>query len=107
MAFVLANFITIVAFAQSKTITGNVMNSANNEKVAAVSVTIKGSGTGTFTDDKGAFRLNTNQKFPITLLFTSVGYEMQEVTVTDASQAVSVSFKASNSLGQEAATTTS
>lgn len=101
MAFALANLFTIAAFAQSKTITGSVINSVNNEKLSAVSVTIKGVGTGAFTDDKGVFKFNTTQKFPLTLLITSVGYEMQEVVVNDASQLINISFKPSNSLGQE------
>ncbi len=99
MALVLANLLSFAAHAQS-TITGKVENKATNEKVPAVSVTTKGAGTGTFTDDNGNFKI-TVQKLPVTLLFSSIGYEMQEVTVSDAAQPVSVDFKPSNRLGQE------
>lgn len=99
LALVLANLLTIAVCAQS-TITGKVENAATNEKIAAVSVTVKGSGTGTFTDDRGNFKI-TVPKLPVTLIFTSVGYEMQEVVVSDAAKLLTVNFKPSNKLGQE------
>jgi outer membrane receptor protein involved in Fe transport len=99
LALVVANLLTVVAAAQTS-ISGKVENSASKESVAAVSVSIKGTSTGTYTDDKGNFRLNVS-KLPVTLLFSSVGYELQEVTVTDAAQPVKVDFKPSNILGQE------
>lgn len=99
--FVMANIISIFAFAQTTTINGNVKNSVNGDVVSAASVTVKGSGAGTFTDDKGNFHLTSNQKFPVTLLISSVGFEMQEVTVSNASDFIQVAFKASNTLGQE------
>ncbi|MBC7889482.1 MAG: TonB-dependent receptor [Ferruginibacter sp.] len=101
MAFILANMLTIAAFAQSATITGNIVNSINNESVSAVSVTIKGAPVGTFTDDKGNFRVTVNQKFPVTLMVSSVGYALQEVVVNNPSLPVTVQFVPSNSLGQE------
>ncbi len=98
LVLLLANVFTIAAAAQ--TITGKVENSNSKESVAAVSITVKGSGEGTFTDNNGHFKLNVS-KLPATLLVSSVGYETQEITVTDAGQPVAVSFKPSNVLGQE------
>lgn len=100
VAFLLANIITIGAFAQNVTINGHVKNSNTNEGSGAVSVIVKGEDVGTFTDDKGAFRI-TVKKLPVTLLISSVGYELQEVTVTSASKDIEVAFKPSNLLGQE------
>lgn len=95
----LASIISLAASAQTS-ISGKVENSTTKEKVAAVSVTVKGSSEGTFTDDKGNFKL-TVSKLPVTLLISSIGYEMQEVTVNDAGQALNIAFKPSNILGQE------
>ena len=53
-----------------------------------------------YSDDKGNFSLSV-AKLPVTLIFTSVGFEMQEITVTDAASKVLVNFVASNKLGQE------
>ena len=100
VTFLLANIITIGAFAQNVTINGNVRNSSTKEGSGAVSVIVKGEDIGTFTDDKGNYRL-TVKKLPVTLLISSVGYELQEVTVADATVKTQVEFKPTNILGQE------
>lgn len=99
LALLLTNFFTIAAFAQT-IVSGKVENSVTKEGVSAVSVSIKGTQGGTYTDDKGSFTLSV-PRLPVTLIFTSVGFEMQEVTVTDASAKLEVNFVASNKLGQE------
>lgn len=100
LALFLASVFSIAANAQSTVIFGKVENSSTKENVAAVSVTVKGGTDGTFTDDKGNFKLTTHQKLPVTLLFSSVGFELQEVTVSSP-ELVAIAFKPSNSLGQE------
>ncbi|MEJ7671819.1 MAG: carboxypeptidase-like regulatory domain-containing protein [Chitinophagaceae bacterium] len=44
--------------------------------LSSASITVRGSGAGTFTDDKGNFTLNTTQNYPVTLIISSVGYEI-------------------------------
>ncbi len=100
LAFVLANFMTIALHAQNVSISGKVENSVTKEKVAAVTVTEKGTNAGTYTDDNGSFKI-TVSKLPATLLISSIGFELQEITVNSAAEKVSVSFKPSNVLGQE------
>lgn len=100
-SLLLALFFSIAAYAQPVTVTGNVKNSTNQDVVPAVSVTLKGSSTGTFTDDKGNFTLTTSQQPPFTLVFTSIGFESQEVLVNTAGQVVNISFTPSTSLGTE------
>ncbi len=87
-------------FAQTVTISGNVRSTSNKEFVPAVSVTIKGTSSGTFTDDRGNFKLTTIQKFPIVLQISSIGYQTQEITINDQNF-VQVEFNPSSSLGQE------
>ncbi|MEO6455641.1 MAG: TonB-dependent receptor [Ginsengibacter sp.] len=99
-AFIMANIVSIATFAQI-TISGNVTNSTSNEAVSAVSITVKGSGTGTFTDDKGNFKLNSTKSLPVTLLISSVGFSLQEVQVTNPADFVRVNLIPSNILGQE------
>lgn len=84
---------------QSTTISGNVKSSKSGESVPAVSVIIKGSTVGTFTDDRGNFKFTTVQKPPFTLVFSSIGYANQEVAYTG--QEVSVSFVPTYVLGDE------
>ena len=96
----LAIIFSVSAFAQNVIISGNVKNSSSTESAAAVSVTIKGTDTGTFTDEKGNFSIST-KSLPVTLVFSSVGYTTQELSVTSAGQQVSINFVPSEALGQE------
>ena len=70
----LASILSFCAKAQITTITGKVENSESKERVAAVTITVKGSNTGTFTDDKGNFKIDV-PKLPAVLLVSSVGDE--------------------------------
>jgi len=99
-ALLMACLFTITAQAQSVTISGSVSNATSKEKVPAVSVVVKGTSQGTYSNPDGEFTLKVS-KLPVTLVFSSVGYETQEITVSDASAPVKVDFKVNNSLGQE------
>jgi outer membrane receptor protein involved in Fe transport len=98
-AILMAVFFSVSAFAQSVTITGNVKNGATKANLQAVSVTVKGSSEGTFTDDDGNFSLKV-AKLPVTLIVSSVGFESQEINVTD-SKPVNVEFAVINTPGVE------
>ena len=100
-ACLVANLFSIAVLAQTSSISGTVKNSITGETVSAVSVTLKGSNIGTFTDDKGYYKLSGNIKLPATLVFSSIGYETQEVQVSSVSDATNVDFKPSLALGQE------
>jgi outer membrane receptor protein involved in Fe transport len=65
-----------------------------------LSVFIKGTPQGTYTDDKGNFILVTDRKLPLQLEFTAVGYELQVVTVSSAEN-IQVFMKPTIALGQE------
>jgi outer membrane receptor protein involved in Fe transport len=98
-ALLMALFTTIAASAQTITITGTVHNSTTNEKVPAVSVAVKGTTRGTFTNSDGEFTL-TVPKFPVVLVFSSIGYDDQEITVSNASQKIDIAFVPNVTLGQ-------
>ena len=48
---------------------------------------------GTFTDDKGNFKLTGNLKLPATLIFSSIGYANKEVIVVFPIDSVYLIFK--------------
>ncbi|HVI47159.1 MAG TPA: carboxypeptidase-like regulatory domain-containing protein [Chitinophaga sp.] len=85
-------FITLVAMivltaycSQAQTIlSGNVRNSVTGEVVPAVSVTMKDGPNGDYTNDQGSFRFSTKHAYPVTLIFSCVGFETKELTVTAA-----------------------
>jgi len=98
----MAATITISASAQnSTTVSGSVKNAKSKELVSAVSVTVKGSSVGTFTDDKGTFRFSSIKNYPVTLVFSSVGFANKEVTVSAAKTGLEVSLEPSFTLGNE------
>ena len=100
-AYLFAAMFSFTAFAQTVTITGNVKNSNSKETVPAVSVAIKGTSVGTYTDDNGNFSISTSAKLPITLVFSSVGFESKEVNVENASTKLEIDFVQTSTLGQE------
>ena len=94
--------LTLNTLAQtSSTVSGSVKNAKSKEAVSAVSVTVKGGTSGTYTDDKGAFKLTTVQKLPFTLIISSVGFTNKEVVVKNNNQKVDVELDATFTLGDE------
>ncbi|HXB06061.1 MAG TPA: TonB-dependent receptor, partial [Puia sp.] len=93
---------SIAVFSQTpQTLTGSVRHSVTRDHVPAVSVTLKGTSIGTFTDDRGNFKLTITQSPPFILVFSSIGYEPQEVNVTAAGAPITVDFVPASSLGRE------
>jgi outer membrane receptor protein involved in Fe transport len=91
----------LALLAQTITIRGNVRNSSTRESVPAVSVILKGTKNGTFTDDKGNFRLTTNKQPPFVLVISSIGYESQEISYSGGNEPLKIEFKSTSSLGTE------
>ncbi len=89
--------------AQNTTVlTGTITNNAMQNPVVAASVTVKGNSVaGTFTDEKGYFKLSVKQPLPLTLVISSVGFAEKEVSVATENEAINVSLEASYALGQE------
>ncbi len=100
IAMLVVLFLTVAGHTQTITISGTVRNSITKEPVPSVSVLVKGQSSGTFTNEDGSFKLNVD-KTPVVLIFSSVGYENQELTVSDAATAVALDFVPASSLGQE------
>ncbi|HEX3024456.1 MAG TPA: TonB-dependent receptor [Chitinophagaceae bacterium] len=92
---------TITSYAQTTTVSGSVKNSKSKDIVTAVSVTIKGTSTGSFTDDNGNFKFTTTQKPPFILVFSSVGFAEKEVAVSQVSDEINVEIAPSYTLGNE------
>ncbi len=92
--------LSLHSMAQSVVIKGNVKNASTKEGIPAVSVAIKGTQQGVYTDEKGEFSLSVS-KLPVTLVISSVGYEAKEITVSSASADVNVELATASTLGQE------
>lgn len=73
----------LVSSAQAQNvITGNIRNSSTKEVIPAVSVSMREAPNGDYTNDQGNFRFSTRKSYPIVLIFSSVGYETKEITVS-------------------------
>ena len=81
-AFMLFVFCSLAAFSQN-IISGTIRNSADKQTLPAVSVVLKGTSLGTYTDERGNFKMSTTQSPPYTLVVTSVGFTSQEVAVSN------------------------
>ncbi|MDE3235378.1 MAG: TonB-dependent receptor [Bacteroidota bacterium] len=92
-------FSATLAYAQPTTVSGKITNSSTKETLSAVSVTIKGTSTGSYTDDKGNFKFTTSQKPPFTLVVTSVGFATKEVVFSGA--AIDIDIAPSFTMGDE------
>lgn len=86
---ILSLFFCSLTFAQTA-ITG-VVSDAKKQPIPGANVKIAGASTATSTDADGKFTINA--KLPCTLEISSVGYSAQQVSVSSASQAISVSLK--------------
>lgn len=100
-AWLIAGLFSITAYGQTVTISGTVRNNNSKEGVAAVSVLVKGTSQGTYTNSDGEFSINV-AKLPVVLVFTSAGgYDMQELTVSDVSKPLEVDLVVNTTPGQE------
>ena len=81
--------------AQERVVTGRVTDSKDNTGIPGVTVTPKGTKTGTQTGSDGSFRISVGSGVS-TLVFSSIGYATQEVDIAGKST-VEVSFVVSNS----------
>jgi outer membrane receptor protein involved in Fe transport len=93
----MAGIFSIAALAQNVTISGTVRNSTTKESAPSVSITVKGTNQGTFTNERGEFRL-TVAKLPAILQFTSIGFDSTEVTVNSASEIITVDLVPSETI---------
>lgn len=83
------------------TIKGTIRSNTNKETLPAVSVLIKGTSAGTFSDQRGNFRITTTKQLPIILVLSSVGFASREISVTETSGAVQIMLDETSVLAQD------
>ena len=86
---ILLNFVIILVLSNSlfgqqakptinATLAGIILDEQTNQPIPGASVLIKGTTHGVVSDVDGNFYFQTGQKFPFTLVITSVGYQKRE-----------------------------
>lgn len=88
-------------------ISGTVKSQETKEALPNVSVHIKGTVSGTITNSAGQFALRTRLKFPFKLVFSSVGFEEQEFTITSTDSKLNIELTTQTVLGKEVVVTAS
>ncbi|MDQ4141921.1 MAG: carboxypeptidase-like regulatory domain-containing protein, partial [Bacteroidota bacterium] len=95
-------------FAQTMvTVAGQVTDAKSQEPLAGVSIYVKGKVIGTITDKQGNFSLTTNTLTPFTLNFSFVGFQAQELNITESRSDISIALAEQAVLGQEVVVTAS
>ena len=77
--FVFASLISFISLAQSKTVTGIVVQQKTNEPMQGVTVNVKGTDRTTTTGTDGSFSISVPDEKAI-LVFSYVGFASQEVS---------------------------
>lgn len=77
-------FAVIMAYAQTKTITGKVTDQKTGQPLAGVTVSIRGGTVGTQTKEDGTFSLTVPSNTR-TITFSSIGYGETEASVANSS----------------------
>ena len=106
----LSCFTSMHAFAQENTlieISGQVLQSEKKIPLPDVSVQIKGTVTGTITNSTGKFVLRTKTKLPFALVFSSIGFQQQELEVSSLGSNLQVSLATQAVLGNDVVVTAS
>src|SRR5688572_15340415 len=106
---VLLFLLPVIASAQlngSVIISGRVVGE-NQEGLQSVSIAVKGVEKGTITDSTGKFSLVVNQRFPFTLVITSVGFSPQEVEIKNSSSKLAIQLTSQTFLANTVVVTAS
>ena len=74
-------------------IKGEVSDGYTGEPLIGANVLIKGTSEGNVTDWDGTFVLETDQSFPLTLVFSYLGYVEQQIELTTPSTDIKVSME--------------
>ncbi len=97
-------------FAQDNTlieISGKITDQEKKLPLEGVSVQVKGTVTGTVTNSTGDFLLRTKTKLPFSLVFSSIGFQQQEVEVKNLGSNLRVELASQAVLGNDVVVTAS
>ena len=92
----IAILLTQTVFAQSTKISGKVVD-AKGTPISGANVRVKGSNSGTTTNEEGVFNLTVNDAAKSTLLVSFVGYDDKMINLTSGSNNLDVVLKEAGS----------
>lgn len=92
----------ITAIGQTRLVTGKVLDKTG-KPVEGASVQIRGTSTGTTTDQAGSFSINAKQGDMLTI--SAVNYEAQQVRVNNTSENLNITLESTSNVMQEVVVT--
>src|SRR5690606_13206693 len=98
VAFFVIYMAGIQVYAQT-TITGRVTNQLDSSPLAGVTIQVKGRVIGTSSGGDGTFSLTVQSQPPMTLVVSSIGFESQEIPVTQTVESLSISLREKSIMG--------
>lgn len=101
-----APLFTIAQLNGSLQLSGRIVGE-NHEGIPAATITIKGTSSATSSDSSGKFSLIINQKFPLTLVISSIGFSTQEVEIKNANSKLAIQLASQSILANEVVVTAS
>lgn len=78
---------------EAQTIKGIIKDNKTGEALIGATVVIKGTAAGAATDYDGNFSIKTSLAPPYVLLITYVGYQQQEITVSDPAKSITIKIE--------------
>ena len=87
-----------IAWSQTRQITGRVLSDSSSSGLPGVNVTLKGTRTTVATSSNGRYAITVPANGSVVLVFSSVGYGSQEVTVGNKATADVTLVSSSNAL---------
>ena len=109
---ILFSFLWFVPFILTAQINGNYIMSGivkddTGQPLPGVSVKIKGSTAGSTSNSTGMFAITSNARFPLTLVFSSIGFKPQEFLVNKPGSQLNVQLVTQSMLVNEVVVTAS
>lgn len=82
LSFFMLLFLCVnIARSQTRIVSGRVISDSTKHPLSGVSVNIKGAQTGTSTNNEGQYSITVPQEVNAVLVFSSIGYNNQEIAV--------------------------
>ena len=110
LLFTIHHSLFTVSFAQGTSlieISGTVLDQETKKPLEAVSIQIKNAQSGSITNRQGAFTLRTKSKFPITLVFSSIGFQQQEFEIKSPASSLAIELVTQTIISKDVVVTAS
>jgi iron complex outermembrane receptor protein len=88
-------------YSQNTEIKGKITDAKSNETLIGVHIALVGDVHGTISDYDGTFILKTSKALPLNIRISYVGYESQEIQITQIKKPLIIKLKEQYFLGQE------